>query len=352
MALWKAQRKYKAQKSLNAASEHDSKFTEASWSIEPGALGNGGLRNAVKAAEDEGHIHEKTWGGTLGCPTDALEEHVRSDIAEKLEDDFESLTVYVDDNDFHGHYSLYSKTILWPVLHYQIPDNPKSKAYEDHSFSYYVKINEAFADRIAKNWKRGDVIWIHDYHLFLVPSMLRKKLPDAQIGFFLHVAFPSSEVFRCLAVRDQLLEGVLGANLIGFQTEEYCHHFLQTCSRILNVEATNEGIQLEDRFVNVGTLPIGIDPNALTLRRAREDVAEWISIINQKYGDKLLIVARDKLDHIRGVRQKLLAYELFLNKYPEFRHKVSLPLATMYMLLTHLGDTHPSGDFDHRTYRA
>src|SRR5699024_7548268 len=156
-------------------------------------------------------------------------------------------------------YTHFCKTILWPVFHYQIPDNPKNKAYQDHSWVYYVKINQAFAEQIAKEWKRGDSIWVQDYHLLLVPAMLRRLIPDAQIGFFLHIAFPSSEVFRCLAPRKELLEGVLGANLIGFQTDEYCRHFLQTCSRLLSVEATNEGLQLEDRFVNVAKFPIGID---------------------------------------------------------------------------------------------
>jgi len=256
-------------------------------------------------------------------PVDVLEDAQRSNIDDKLTNEFECLTIFVDDNDFNGHYSHYCKTILWPVFHYQIPDNPKSKAYEDHSWIYYVKINQAFADKIVKNWKRGDIVWVHDYHLLLVPSMVRKRLPDAQIGFFLHVAFPSSEVFRCLAVRKELLEGMLGANLIGFQTEEYCRHFLQTCSRLLCVEATNFGVQLEDRFVNVSTFPIGIDPISLNVPREGEAVAQWLQVIQDRYRGKHLIVARDKLDHVRGVRQKLLAYELFLNKYPEWSEQVS-----------------------------
>lgn len=164
---------------------------------------------------------------------------------------------------------------------------------------------------------------MHDYHLFLVPAMVRKKIPGAQIGFFLHASFPSSEVFRCLAVRNELLEGLLGCNLIGFQTEEYCRHFLQTCSRLLCVEATNEGVQLEDRFVNVVNLAIGIDPKALSVARKDPGVSEWIDAIRERYEGKTLIVARDKLDHVRGVRQKLLAYELFLDRYPEWREKVS-----------------------------
>lgn len=300
-------------------------FALADWTIESAEQGNGGLRNAVRSATDAGFVGKKMWVGTLGMATDSLNETTRSMIARKLEDEYDSRTVFVHDGDFDGYYSHFCKTILWPVFHYQIPDNPKSKAYEDHSWVYYVKANELFAEQVAKDWKAGDVVWIHDYHLLLVPAMLRKLLPNVQIGFFLHVAFPSSEVFRCIAVRRELLEGILGADLIGFQTDEYCHHFLQTCSRLLCVEATNEGIQLEDRFVHVGKFPIGIDPQSLDRRRQNPDVAGWIQTIKERYQGKRLIVARDKLDHIRGVRQKLLSYELFLNKYPHWREKVYPP---------------------------
>ncbi|KAI9880667.1 MAG: hypothetical protein M1830_001671 [Pleopsidium flavum] len=303
---------------------YDSVFTSAPWTVEQADQSNGGLQKAVSAACKAGTLKEKTWVGTLGMPVDVLEDAQKSVIDDKLTNEFECSTVFVEDSDFNGHYSHYCKTILWPVFHYQIPDNPKSKAYEDHSWIYYVKINQAFADKIVKNWKRGDIIWIHDYHLLLVPSMVRKRLPDAQIGFFLHVAFPSSEVFRCLAVRKELLEGMLGANLIGFQTQEYCRHFLQTCSRLLCVEATNFGVQLDDRFVNVSTFPIGIDPTSLNVPRDGEAVAQWLRVIQDRYRGKHLIVARDKLDHVRGVRQKLLAYELFLNKYPEWSERVVL----------------------------
>ena len=256
--------------------------------------------------------------------TDSLGDERKRDIAEKLENDNHCLAVFPSDSDFDGHYTHFSKSILWPVFHYQIPDNPRSKAYQDHSWVYYVKVNELFAERLVKAWKREDVIWINDYHLLLVPAMVRKRLPDAQIGFFLHAAFPSSEVFRCLAVRKELLEGLLGANLIGFQTQEYGQHFLQTCSRLLLVEATPRGVQLEDRFVDVATFPIGVDRATLEARRREPDVTEWLAKVRAKYAGKRLIVARDKLDHIRGVRQKLLSYELFLNKYPAMRERVVL----------------------------
>ena len=321
--FWRAQNEYKARQRTRTIS-HERHFSQSTFTVEQALIGNGGLRNAIKAASDAGILDDKTWVGTLGMPTESLEPHLRTSIAEKLEHDYESVTVFVNDEDMDGHYSHYSKTILWPVFHYQIPDNPKSKAYQDHSWVYYVKVNQAFADRIAKNWKRGDVVWIHDYHLLLVPGMLRKQLPDAQIGFFLHVAFPSSEIFRCLATRKDLLEGMLGANLIGFQTDEYCHHFLSTCSRLLNVEATKDGVYLEDRFVNVNTFPLGIDPKQLDERRDTPDVAQWMKIISEKYAGKRIIMARDKLDNVRGVRQKILAYELFLNKNPQYADQIVL----------------------------
>lgn len=310
-------------KSRNLSRDHsvDPRWA-TDWSVVPAVQGNGGLTNAIRASIDAGNLTDVLTVGTIGFPTDVLNQRKKAEIYEKLESDHESLTVYVSDSDFDGHYTHYCKTILWPVFHYQIPDHPKSKAYEDHSWIYYVNVNQAFADKVVANYKRGDIIWIHDYHLCLVPAMIRKKLPDAQIGFFLHTAFPSSEVFRCLATRKDLLEGMLGANLVAFQTHEYAHHFLQTCSRILSLEATEDGVQRENHFINVWSLPIGIDPNTLRVAREEPDVVEWIKALQERYAGKRLIVARDKLDGIRGVRQKLLAFELFLNKYPEWKEKV------------------------------
>ncbi|GAP87309.2 putative glycosyltransferase family 20 protein [Rosellinia necatrix] len=304
---------------------HDRVFANANWRIVNADQGNGGLRNAAEAAARDGYDGEFTWVGTLGMPTDALEgTQQKRDIRDRLVTEFNMLPVFCKDKDFDGHYSQFCKQILWPVFHYQIPDNPKSKAYEDHSWQFYVNVNQAFADEIVKNWKRGDTIWVHDYHLLLLPGMIRKKLPEAKIGLFLHVAFPSSEVFRCLAVRRQLLEGMLGANLVSFQIAEYARHFLQTCSRLLSVEATNEGIQLEDRFVNVTHTAIGIDPDNLNIHRQDPEVMRWVNIMRDRYKDKKIIVARDKLDLLRGVRQKLLAYELFLNKNPSWRDQIVL----------------------------
>lgn len=297
---------------------------EQPYTFVPAVQGNGGLTNAISASKNRGSLDQVTTVGLVGFPTDALDEEKKIEIYERLEEEQQALAVYVSDKDYDGHYVHYCKTILWPVFHYVIPDHPKSKAFLDHSWVFYENVNRAFADKVVKNYKRGDVIWVHDYHLCLVPAMIRQKLPDAKIGFFLHTAFPSSEVFRCLAARKQLLEGMLGANLVAFQVAEYSHHFLQTCSRILAVEATADGVQLENRFVNVFSSPIGVDPISLSQARLEPDVQSSIKDLLQRYEGKRVIVARDKLDNIRGVRQKLLAFELFLNQNPEWKDKVVL----------------------------
>lgn len=294
------------------------------WMIVPAIQGNGGLANAVRQTSNAGSLEDISWIGTVGFPTDALPENTRREIEERLTAEYESDPVYVKDADFEGHYSHFCKVILWPIFHYQIPDGPKSKAYEDHSYSYYEEVNKAFAQKVVANYKKGDVIWVHDYHLLLAPQMIRKELPDAKIGFFLHTAFPSSEVFRCLAQRTALLQGMLGADLIGFQCPEYAEHFLTTASRILRVPVVPEGVEMESHFVHVTSMPMGVDPQQLDIARQESQVKEWIEVMEERYRDKLVIVARDRLDAVRGVRQKLLAFELFLTNHPEWKQKVVL----------------------------
>lgn len=303
----------------------DNTYTEDNFIIEPAHLGNAGLWTAINAATKAELLEEKTWVGTIGSPIDALAKHVKSAIAEKLDADHQALAVLVDDTVLYGHYEHYCKVMLWPLLHYQLPDEQKSLQYYTHSWELYVKVNKTFADTIAKNYKRGDTIWIHDYHLFLVPEMLRKMLPDAPIGFFLHTPFPSSEVFRALVPREEVLMGILGANLVGFQTEDYCYHFAQACSGILNVEATTDKVILQNgRMIHVEAFPMGIDTDYLDrglkdplVRLARKQILEH-------YKGKRIIFSRDKFDNVRGIEKKLLAYERFLKTHAQYRHKVVL----------------------------
>ncbi|OJJ46941.1 hypothetical protein ASPZODRAFT_65292 [Penicilliopsis zonata CBS 506.65] len=299
-------------------------LSDMDWVVKAAEQGNGGLRNAVHAAVDAGLLTDQMWVGTLGMPTDLLKDETRASISETLEDEFNSLTVFVDDHEFQGHYSHFCRTVLWPAFHYQMQESPRHTEYDDYSWKQYVKVNEAFANTILAHWRPGDSIWINDYHLLLLPTLLREKLPHVKIGFFMHAAFPSSEVFRCLTARNSMINGLLGSDLIGFQTDEYCHHFLHTCSRLLGLEVSVDGVQLRDRFVRVQTLPFGVDPNSLDELRQSTEVKNWIANIRSRYEGKHLIVARDRLDGPGGIKQKLLGYELFLKRYPKWRENVVL----------------------------
>lgn len=252
-----------------------------------------------------------------------------------------SLPVWIPDAELESCYDEFCHQVLWPCLHYAVPDAPKTKLFfESAAFKQYAAVNKRFADAIESVWTEGDVVWINDYHLMLLPLLLRQStrvpaLACAPIGFFMHVAFPSSEIFRCLSVREHLLRGMLGADLVGFQTASYARHFRQTVSRILAVEALPKGIQVEygipggareghGRFVDVGVFPMGIDVGALRERRRKPDVSYWVQLLRQRYAGMMIVVGRDKLDEIQGVRHKLEAFELFLKKWPEYQGKVLL----------------------------
>lgn len=303
-------------------------FETAPWKVVLTDKGNGSLTKAVKLLLEAGSIKSHKWVGTLSMPSDVVPKHVIDDIAQTLRDEYNNEAVLPNDLTFQGHYQSFCKQILWPTLHYQIPDDPKSKAFEDHSWGHYVKLNQLVADKVVEVYlkENGDadpndpenVIWVHDYHLFLVPQMIREKLFDAKIGFFLHVSFPSSEVFRCFAQRKALLRGILGANSVAFQTEEYVRHFLQTCNRLLLADSNENGVSYKGRFTSISTTPVGIDANALSDVLLEDGVTEWRKLIRERWGDQHLIVSRDKLDKLRGIKQKLLAYEKFLHKHPEF----------------------------------
>ena len=297
-------------------------FDVAPWTIVPPDNGNGSLTKAVNVSIDSGIMDKAKWVGIVAMPSDDVSLRVKSEISQKLSADYDCEAVFPDDVTFEGHYKSFCKQILWPTLHYQIPDDPKSKAFEDHSWGHYVLMNQLIADKIVETYNdvndEETTVWIHDYHLLLVPKMVRDKLPNAKIGFFLHVSFPSSEVFRCFAQRNQLLEGMLGANSIGFQTNEYVRHFLQTCNRLLLADTSELGVNYQGNFTVTSTIPVGIDAYSVRENVHTEQVTEWRSLIKERWKDQHVIVSRDKLDKLRGIKQKLLAYEMFLTDNPEY----------------------------------
>ena len=213
---------------------------------------------------------------------------------------------------------------LYTLFHYRQHEPTDGRA-ERKWWADYYRMNQMFADRILEIYKLGDIVWIHDYHLLLLPSLLRQRLPNIYIGFFLHVPFPSSEFMRCLSRRKEILTGVLGANMIGFQSYSYSRHFASCCTRILGFDSSSAGVDAYGAHVAVDVFPIGIDAAAVA-RTAFGDknIEAKIKRIREQYPGQKIIVGRDRLDTVRGVAQKLMAFEIFLEQYPEWREKVVL----------------------------
>lgn len=189
-------------------------------------------------------------------------------------------------------------------------------------------MNRLFAKAVINDVQDGDLIWVHDYHLMLLPQMLREEIGDSRknvrIGFFLHTPFPSSEIYRILPVREALLTGLLDCDLIGFHTYDYARHFLSSCSRILGTPTTPNGLDWNGRFVTIGAFPIGIDPEKFVEGLKKPKVQERIAVLNRKFEGVKLIVGVDRLDYIKGVPQKLHALEVFLTEHPEWIGKIVL----------------------------
>ncbi|KAF8332454.1 glycosyltransferase family 20 protein [Amanita rubescens] len=327
---------------------------ENAWHFVDNSHCNGGLKNAIQSVDK---LKNLLWVGTLGTHTDGFSEAMRNDIDTRMSEERSSVPVWIPDDEFNSFYDEFCHQVLWPCLHYAVPDAPKTKLfYESATWKQYVAVNRRFADVIMEHVRDGDIIWVNDYHLMLLPALIRnhpKYSSSHAIGFFMHVAFPSSEIFRCLSVREALLNGILGADLVGFQTANYARHFRQTVSRILAYEALPKGIQIitdtetdqteannfrngktrdeagmgtasMGRFVDVGVFPMGIDVTALKEKKKNPEVREWVQVLKQRYAGKKIIVGRDKLDEVQGVRHKILAFERFLDQNPEFQEKVVL----------------------------
>ncbi|KAK3674582.1 threalose-6-phosphate phosphatase [Recurvomyces mirabilis] len=232
----------------------------------------------------------------------------------------------------------YGEHELFTLFHYKT-NEPSDGRNLRKTWADYYRMNRAFADTIMSIYKPGDVIIVHDYQLLLLPSLLRQRISTIYVGFFLHIPFPSSEYYRCLTRRKEILEGVLGANMIGFQAFSYSRHFASCCTRILGFQSTSAGVEAFGSHVAVDVFPIGI--NAVqTAKSAFEDenVDRCIAKLRHKYEGKKIIVGRDRLDSVRGVAQKLQAYELFLERHPEWHDQVVLIQVTSPTSIEEAGD--------------
>lgn len=217
----------------------------------------------------------------------------------------------------------YAEHELYTLFHYKQHEPTDGRA-ERIQWADYYRMNQKFANKILEVYKPGDIVIVHDYNLMLVPSMLRQRAPHMYISFYLHSPFPSSEFMRCLPRRKEILEGVLGSNLVGFQSYSYSRHFASCCTRVLGFPSDTTGVDAYGSRVEVGVFPIGIDATKVASMAWTDSVNEKYDALKKLYGDKKIIVGRDRLDSVRGVAQKLMAFERFLEMFPEWRDKVVL----------------------------
>ncbi|EGS22391.1 phosphate synthase-like protein [Thermochaetoides thermophila DSM 1495] len=259
-----------------------------------------------------------------GWPGLEVPESEAGPMRQQLREKYNAIPVFVDDELADRHYNGFANSILWPLFHY----HPGEITFDEAAWAAYRDVNKLFADTVIKDIQDGDLVWVHDYHLMLLPNLLRKMIGDTKknvrIGFFLHTPFPSSEIYRILPVREELLIGVLSCDLIGFHTYDYARHFLSSCSRILGTATTPNGVEWRGRFVTVGAFPIGIDPDKFVEGLKKPSVQNRIETLKRKFEGVKLIVGVDRLDYIKGVPQKLHALEVFLTEHPEWIGKIVL----------------------------
>ena len=265
--------------------------------------------------------HEQSGGLWIGWPGDV--SRMRDAQRKTLENELAKMRcspVMLSAAEVSRYYDGFSNAVLWPLFHYLLDRIPA----HSQEWEVYREVNEKFAEAVAKVWQPGDLVWVHDYQLVLVPRLLRARIAGATIGFFLHIPFPASEVFRILPWREQLLEGMLGADLVGFHTFTYRSHFSSAVLRILGIPTQGDRIFADGREIRLGVFPIGVDANAFNKLAEDPEVQEEAAQIRTKAGGERLLVGIDRLDYTKGIPRRLLAFERLLEREPHYRSKVRL----------------------------
>jgi len=270
-------------------------------------------------------IHKKSnsiWVGWPGLVNENLNAKDKRQMTKELKENYRCKPVYLSEIEMqHFYYGFCNKTI-WPLFHYFI----NKVEYNLDMWDMYVDVNRRFFNEVKSEISDGDMVWVHDYQLMLLPEMIREAFPNVKIGFFLHIPFPSYEIFRLLVWRDEILNGLLGADLIGFHTYDYVRHFLSSVRRLLGFENNLNQISYENRYVNVDAFPMGIDYDLFSMNYNTPAFQSQVKqIVSSKKGEKM-ILSVDRLDYTKGIPERILALDRFLTKYPEYHEKVRFQL--------------------------
>ncbi|HEX3702144.1 MAG TPA: bifunctional alpha,alpha-trehalose-phosphate synthase (UDP-forming)/trehalose-phosphatase [Vicinamibacterales bacterium] len=276
---------------------------------------SGGVATGLRAWHERSSGVWVGWPGTLTRLSKTQRQQVDAQLAAR-----HIVPVHLTRREVREYYDEFSNGVLWPVFHYLIDRLPLEAA----TWESYRRVNEHFADRIAEQYQPGDLIWVHDYQLLLVPGLLRQRLPDARIGFFLHIPFPAGEVFRILPWRRDILEGLLGADLIGFHTYSYVQHFAAALSDVSGTEPEDDRVWVDDRPVRLGVFPMGIDATAFRDLASSADVDAQVEMIRREARGRRILLGVDRLDYTKGISRRLLALEHLLRDDPSFRERIRL----------------------------
>jgi trehalose 6-phosphate synthase/phosphatase len=274
----------------------------------------GGLATGLASIYKSG---ENIWIGWPGTVVENSDQ--RTEIQEDLRE-HKMVPVFLSQKDVEEFYEGFSNETLWPAFHYFT----QYMVYNSEHWDTYYRVNEMFCEAIVENANPDDTIWVHDYQLMLLPKMLREALPDATIGFFQHIPFPSYEIIRMIPWRTAILEGVCGADLIGFHTYDDMRHFLSAVSRITGLSSESGYIQAENRIINVDSFPMGIDYKKFEKQAKSKKNQRLVQEYKTPLGDQKLILSIDRLDYSKGIPQRLQAFNQLLEDYKDLHGKVSM----------------------------
>ncbi len=267
-----------------------------------------------------GSVYRQGANRWIGWPGIFLEEESdQLQVAADLQADHMH-PIFLTKTEIKEFYEGFSNETLWPTFHYFL----QYALYDQKMWETYRRVNQKFCNEVMKIAKPGDTIWIHDYQLLLLPQMLRENLPDSNIGFFQHIPFPSFEVFRLLPWREELLNGMLGADLVGFHTYDDARHFLSSVSRLVGLNNFQGMVDTGKRMVMVDAFPMGIDYDKYAEVAESEETIKRETSYRKSFEDQRIVLSIDRLDYSKGIAQRIEAYEIFLKKYPEFHEKVTL----------------------------
>ncbi|MBN1800035.1 MAG: bifunctional alpha,alpha-trehalose-phosphate synthase (UDP-forming)/trehalose-phosphatase [Candidatus Lokiarchaeota archaeon] len=277
----------------------------------------GGLATGLRSFQKQ---HNVLWIGWPGIDTDHLDASEKNKIKIKLIEDLDCYPVFLTKEDIKYYYAGFCNKTIWPLFHYftQFVD------YDNRFWKSYKLVNEMFYEKASEIIKSDDIVWIQDYHLLLLPKLIRSRYSDVNIGFFLHIPFPSYEIFRLLPRRNELLEGMLGSDLIGFHIYDYVRHFKSSAHRILGAEVEMNKLYFKDREVNVDSFAMGIDYEKFSKAALTDKTEAKVNKIREELGDVKIILSVDRMDYTKGILQRLEAFESFLEKYEEYRTRVTL----------------------------